>query len=327
VIEPVSMLGGVALGVAKVAIAKWVGGRIADGIDLALRDRQLRQGRPSKDQQAELARVVKAAVELTAADLYGDDRARQRWFMRQVCRGRRRDWPLVNGSDLDTLVNSMAAWVTRVDPRSAGEGASLEAASHPYLAVLCEHAVAQFGFRAENNGMRNSILFPRWNRFCRDELLLGVNAPGAQPAATGTSNTFQGPIGTLVQAGSVVINQAPGHERAVSWPRRFGSLPPLAAAHLDRPIDHDLAAALEGGGTALVCQILSGGGGVGKTQAAAAYAHDRWRQGAIELLVWVNAATRTAVIAAFAQAGAACCGADESEGEQAAERFLAWLAG
>ncbi|THV37757.1 tetratricopeptide repeat protein [Glycomyces buryatensis] len=326
-VEPVSMLGGAALGVAKIAITKWVGGQIAAGIDLALRNRQLRQGRPSKDQQVELSQVLKTAVELTAADLYEGDSAVQRQFVKQVCRGKRRDWPLVNGSDLDDLVGDVAVWVAQVDPQSAGDGASIDPDSHPYLALLCEHAVAQFGFRAENNGMRNSILFPRWNRFCRDELLLGVPAAMPRPEPGQTVNNTFGTVGTLVQASTVTINTGSGQKESAPWPRRLGSLPPLAIAHLDRPIDRDLASALAEGGTALVCQILAGGGGIGKTQAAAAYAHDRWRRGDVDLLIWVNAATRASITAAFAQAGAEYCGVSEDEGERAAERFLAWLDG
>ena len=56
-------------------------------------------------------------------------------------------------------------------------------------------------------------------------------------------------------------------------------------------------------GTAVLCQVLAGTGGVGKTQLAAGYARAAWQAGSVDLLAWITAASRDAVAAAYAQAG------------------------
>ncbi|WP_234343674.1 FxSxx-COOH system tetratricopeptide repeat protein [Streptomyces sp. NRRL F-5123] len=86
-----------------------------------------------------------------------------------------------------------------------------------------------------------------------------------------------------------------------------------------------LAAAMDGGGTAVLCQVLTGMGGVGKTQLAADFAHRSWDERRVEVLVWVTAVSRTAIVAAYAQAGEELCGADPGHPERAATVFLAWL--
>lgn len=104
-------------------------------------------------------------------------------------------------------------------------------------------------------------------------------------------------------------------------PLLLGRIPALAASRQERPADKDMAARLADPNGA-ACQVLSGMGGVGKTQIAAAYARKLWDAGELDLLVWVNAASREAVTAAFAEAGVTVCGAD---GNQAAAAFLTWL--
>ncbi|MBC9001765.1 tetratricopeptide repeat protein [Micromonospora aurantiaca (nom. illeg.)] len=72
--------------------------------------------------------------------------------------------------------------------------------------------------------------------------------------------------------------------------------------------------------------MLVGLGGVGKTQLAANLAHRMWQDGSVDLLVWVTATSRSNIIAAYAQAIAPATGFDNTEPEQAAQRFLTWLA-
>ncbi|MFK4067638.1 tetratricopeptide repeat protein [Streptomyces sp. NPDC029674] len=79
------------------------------------------------------------------------------------------------------------------------------------------------------------------------------------------------------------------------------------------------------GGTAVLGQVLSGTGGVGKTQLAARYARDLLRGGEVDLLLWVTAVKREAVVAAYAQAAEDVLGISLADPEQAAARFLAWL--
>src|SRR5437660_11076013 len=97
---------------------------------------------------------------------------------------------------------------------------------------------------------------------------------------------------------------------AVSWPIQSGPLPPLAASYVPRP-ETGFGAA----GGALPEQqvpfvraeeagsyVLTGSGGTGKSQLAAAYAHTLWRSRDIELLVWITASSRAAILTGYARA-------------------------
>ncbi len=68
-------------------------------------------------------------------------------------------------------------------------------------------------------------------------------------------------------------------------------------------------------------------GGTGKTQMAAAVTRELYRDQAVELVVWVAAASRDAVLCSYAQAlrdvGVRVAA---QSAEQAAARFVAWLA-
>lgn len=101
-------------------------------------------------------------------------------------------------------------------------------------------------------------------------------------------------------------------------PRRAGSFQNRVAAE-------ELKAAVTEGGTEAPGQILVGMGGVGKTQLAADYARRARETGQVDLLVWVTAATRSAVIEVYAQAAEEVLGRDRSDPEAAAHAFLAWL--
>ncbi|MFE2282785.1 tetratricopeptide repeat protein [Streptomyces sp. NPDC059443] len=72
-------------------------------------------------------------------------------------------------------------------------------------------------------------------------------------------------------------------------------------------------------------EVLSGMGGVGKTQLAAARARTAWQAGELDLLVWVTASARTAIVDAYAQAAVRLLGADPADPDTAAARLLAWL--
>lgn len=72
-------------------------------------------------------------------------------------------------------------------------------------------------------------------------------------------------------------------------------------------------------------QVLTGIGGVGKTQLAADYARTACFRGEVEVLVWISASSHSAIMAGFAQAGVEVLGADPRDPEQAARAFLAWL--
>ena len=105
-------------------------------------------------------------------------------------------------------------------------------------------------------------------------------------------------------------------------PYRGGMMPRAAECFQDRDLIRTLEAALVGGPTAVLTQVLSGSGGVGKSQLAAHYA--RSREDA-DVVVWVTADSRDAIITEYARAGAELAGGDITDPQESARRFLRWL--
>ncbi|WP_318218758.1 tetratricopeptide repeat protein [Streptomyces sp. SCL15-6] len=102
-------------------------------------------------------------------------------------------------------------------------------------------------------------------------------------------------------------------------------IPPRALSFQHRAEVDQLRAAVDSGGTAVLSQVLTGTGGVGKTQLAADYARTAWDNGEVDVLVWISASSRSAITAGYAQAGVEVLAADPSDPEQSARAFLAWL--
>ncbi|CAM5265812.1 tetratricopeptide repeat protein [Streptomyces spiroverticillatus] len=102
-------------------------------------------------------------------------------------------------------------------------------------------------------------------------------------------------------------------------------IPSPAQSFQDRREAAQLRAVFAAGDTAVLGQVLTGMGGVGKTQLAADYARTAWGDDALDLLCWITASSRSAVLAAYAQAAVDLCLADPTDPERAARAFLAWL--
>ena len=105
-------------------------------------------------------------------------------------------------------------------------------------------------------------------------------------------------------------------------------LPPSTTR--DRKPGCGLADALRPGATVLLVPALLGTGGTGKTQLAIGFAHAMWSARAVDLLAWVPAGNRSAIIAGYAQAAADLGLLAEQEpsagtADSAAQRFLDWL--
>jgi tetratricopeptide (TPR) repeat protein len=128
----------------------------------------------------------------------------------------------------------------------------------------------------------------------------------------------------------------PPRARNVIWPVRSGAVPPLADSHSPRPeTGAGLVGALAPDETVVLTPPAGyggpgsqeHGGGTGKTQLAAALAHLLWETSAVDLLVWVTATSRDAIVTAYAQALADIGITDPDEDPQAAAtRLLRWLA-
>ena len=122
-----------------------------------------------------------------------------------------------------------------------------------------------------------------------------------------------------------------------SAPVMSGSMPPLAVDFQSRQeTGFRLADGLRPGETILLVPAGEDPGvgmaaagassGTGKTQLAVGFAHAMWSSRAVDLLVWVAAGNRTAIIAGYARAAADLNLAAVGEtADSAAQRFLHWL--
>ncbi|MEU7075887.1 tetratricopeptide repeat-containing protein [Streptomyces narbonensis] len=126
---------------------------------------------------------------------------------------------------------------------------------------------------------------------------------------------------------SVVVQQAVAPQ-GVDWPLEVGAVPALASAFQPRAgLRERIDAVREEGATAVLTQVLSGGGGVGKSQLAASYASQAVAEG-VDLVVWAPAAELQQVVTRFAEAGVRveAPGVTGADPEADARAFLAWLA-
>ncbi|MFE5197936.1 NB-ARC domain-containing protein, partial [Streptomyces sp. NPDC056601] len=162
--------------------------------------------------------------------------------------------------------------------------------------------------------------------------------PSARPAAsdvnrkpsvtvteTGDATAYEGGIANTGYMAIDRVTVVQPSRTAAAWPHQVGVLPSRAQSFQHRAEADQLRAAVDSGGTAVLSQVLTGTGGVGKTQLAADYARTTWGRGEVDVLVWVNASSRSAITTQYAQAAVELLASDPKDREQAAQAFLAWL--
>lgn len=142
-------------------------------------------------------------------------------------------------------------------------------------------------------------------------------------------------FGSVVQAGAIHgdVHVHPVSRPVVTLPHRAGVPPQQATAFQDRWGTTRLLEQALGRGDAPVLpggsrphtSVMSGLGGVGKTQVALDYAQRRWISGEVGLWVWVTAASREAIVSSYARLAADLTGIEDTEPEHGARRLLEWL--
>ncbi|WP_073946763.1 tetratricopeptide repeat protein [Streptomyces kebangsaanensis] len=188
---------------------------------------------------------------------------------------------------------SVLTWARLVE----GEGSGI-----PATIADCRNTGAPEPTVVQRNGLVTVTLYPRKNT---------VRVTGDVVAGNINASTYYHP-----------------GRQALTFPTQIGVVPPQAESFQPRRSDAALTALMEADGVDAgrpSAVVLSGIGGVGKTQAAAQVARRRWSHGGADLVVWVDAGTRSAIIATYARAAAELSLADAAQPEEAAQTFLAWL--
>ncbi len=134
--------------------------------------------------------------------------------------------------------------------------------------------------------------------------------------------TGLGRTGKLDPGDTLILVPAPAAGLSGTNPDSGGGAFPTASAGYASPAPGAPVSPAAPGGPA----HPAASGGTGKTQLAAALAHQLWDSRAVDLLVWVKASSRNAIQSGYAltlaELGAADAGDDLPTG---AQRFLAWL--
>src|ERR1700685_4277033 len=116
---------------------------------------------------------------------------------------------------------------------------------------------------------------------------------------------------------------------------RVGDMPPLAVGFSDLPdTARGILDALIPGSTIVLVpgsEFAEGKqnwlGASGKTQIAVMLAETLWRSGAVDMVVWISATSRSAVLAGYVEAWVAVTGIEPTgTAESVAARFVSWLA-
>ncbi|MCY9784233.1 tetratricopeptide repeat protein [Nocardiopsis sp. EMB25] len=158
---------------------------------------------------------------------------------------------------------------------------------------------------------------------------------GSQATANAVTGGVSG--STLIQGGTLTFHQPTHHtvidtqvvhapEPEPAWPMVVGVLPNEADHFQHRSLTDRLTRSSRDHPTVVLGQVLSGMGGVGKTQLAAHHARALLRREEVDLVVWAPAAERATILRAYADAAHRILHSPADEDpEHAARRFLTWL--
>jgi hypothetical protein len=187
------------------------------------------------------------------------------------------------------------------------------------LVVVMSPAAAESEWVEQEVRLAQTLDIPILPLLLAGEVILGLDAVQYEPVLDGRL-----PSDALV--GRLPHDQ--GSAERVARARvqhQIGVVPGEAQCFQHRDLLTEVDAALSGGRAAIVTQVLTGLGGVGKTQLAAALARQFIEAASLDVLVWVTAQTRDAVVAAYARAARDLLGVDKNNTEAAAQAFLEWL--
>ncbi|MGW8361929.1 tetratricopeptide repeat protein [Streptomyces wedmorensis] len=170
-----------------------------------------------------------------------------------------------------------------------------------------------------------------WRRIHAVPLYEALRLPGfvdlvtrhGHPGTTGTIDEVTARRGDAASDGAASVD-----DPATPWPMEVGPVPNLASSFQPRSdLREQVDRVRAGGGPAALTQVLCGGGGVGKTQLAAAFAVTALAEGA-DLVVWATATDLQRVITQYAQAAvrSRLPGASGDDDEADARILLDWLA-
>ncbi|WP_331727139.1 FxSxx-COOH system tetratricopeptide repeat protein (plasmid) [Streptomyces sp. NBC_01213] len=165
---------------------------------------------------------------------------------------------------------------------------------------------------------------PEARRDSQQQVRVSARSGGIAAGGDASHNAF-GSGSRVVDNRQTHIHHAP---REVAWPLEVGTVPGLASAFQPRSaLRNEVDTARARGSAAVLTQVLSGGGGVGKSQLAAAYASEALHDGT-DLVLWASAVEIQQVVTLYAQAAVrvAAPGALGNDSERDARALLAWLA-
>jgi NB-ARC domain/Tetratricopeptide repeat len=234
----------------------------------------------------------------------------------------------VNLGQSDTMLEDFRAGIAAqlaplADPDLTGAGESaagmLAVPADMIIDTLTGHLLGEIITRGASDGP----LAPLANQFNHDMTHL------QNRQITEMVNAVLQALGRL-ESGPMVTG--PGEvPREVTWPHRTGVVPIRAHCWQHRAEADLLTASLldtspAGSGVVVLTPVLSGLGGVGKTQLAAGCAEEMFASGQVDLLLWVTAASRADIEAGYAHAAAEVTGFEDADTVRGAARFLAWLA-